>query len=110
MGPVYESHEIDGDKIVVTMSYSGPGGLSYEPVEPSLATAAIADADGKWHAAEIVECDDDTITFRAKDVKSPTALRYLWANDPTPSIRNSAGLPASPFRTDELDDTTPFDQ
>ncbi|MEZ5943387.1 MAG: sialate O-acetylesterase [Planctomycetaceae bacterium] len=110
MGPIYESHEIDGDKIVVTMTYSGPGGLSYEPVEPSLATAAIADADGKWHVAEIVECDDETITFRAKDVKSPTALRYLWANDPTPSIRNSAGLPASPFRTDELDDTTPFDQ
>jgi sialate O-acetylesterase len=29
------------------------------------------------------------------------AVRYAWAANPTCNLYNQAGLPASPFRTDE---------
>jgi sialate O-acetylesterase len=29
------------------------------------------------------------------------AVRYAWANNPEISLYNRAGLPASPFRTDD---------
>jgi len=34
-------------------------------------------------------------------VKSPRHVRYAWADNPECTLVNGAGLPASPFRTDE---------
>jgi hypothetical protein len=31
----------------------------------------------------------------------PVAVRYAWDDVPVASLRNRAGLPASPFRTDD---------
>jgi sialate O-acetylesterase len=31
---------------------------------------------------------------------APIAVRYAWADNPTCNLYNAAGLPASPFRTD----------
>ena len=33
---------------------------------------------------------------------TPVAVRYGWADNPTCNLDNAAGLPASPFRTDEF--------
>ena len=33
-------------------------------------------------------------------VAAPVAVRYGWADHPVCNLFNSAGLPASPFRTD----------
>jgi sialate O-acetylesterase len=34
-------------------------------------------------------------------VANPVAVRYAWADDPVCNLINQAGLPASPFRSDE---------
>ena len=35
-------------------------------------------------------------------IDEPVAVRYAWAADPDCNLVNSAGLPASPFRTDDF--------
>ena len=34
-------------------------------------------------------------------VQAPVAVRYDWADNPEGNLANSAGLPASPFRSDD---------
>jgi sialate O-acetylesterase len=61
---------------------------------------AIAGADKKfvWADARIA---GDTIVVSSGAVPSPVAVRYAWANNPICNLVNKAGLPASPFRTDD---------
>jgi hypothetical protein len=43
-----------------------------------------------------------TSPFHARAaVKEPVAVRYAWSNNPDCTLFNGAGLPASPFRTDD---------
>lgn len=52
-----------------------------------------------WAKAEI---DGDKIIVSAPEaVPYPVAVRYAWANNPVCNLYNGAGLPASPFRTDD---------
>ena len=37
----------------------------------------------------------------AYEVPKPVAVRYAWADNPECNLINEAGLPASPFRTDD---------
>ena len=37
---------------------------------------------------------------------NPVSVRYSWSNNPDGNLYNSAGLPASPFRTDTWKLTT----
>ncbi len=60
----------------------------------------IAGTDGKFVAAD-AKVEGDTIVVSSADVASPVAVRYAWADDPTCNLVNLAGLPASPFRSDE---------
>jgi sialate O-acetylesterase len=34
-------------------------------------------------------------------VPKPVAVRYAWANNPDVNLVNGAGLPVSPFRSDD---------
>ena len=36
------------------------------------------------------------------EVKSPVAVRYAWEDNPECNLANGAGLPASPFRTEQI--------
>jgi len=40
------------------------------------------------------------------DVAKPVAVRYGWAQHPVCNLYNKAGLPASPFRTDDFQGLT----
>ena len=37
----------------------------------------------------------------SEEVPKPVSVRYAWADNPAANLVNGAGLPASPFRTDE---------
>jgi sialate O-acetylesterase len=39
-------------------------------------------------------------------VPRPKTVRYGWSDHPVVNLVNEAGLPASPFRTDDLPATT----
>jgi sialate O-acetylesterase len=97
-GPIYKSMIIDGNKITLTFTDTD-GGLVAKGGE--LKYFAIAGQDKKfvWAKAKI---EGDKIIVRNDFVPNPVAVRYAWADNPdTANLYNKAGLPASPFRTDE---------
>jgi sialate O-acetylesterase len=61
---------------------------------------AVAGEDKQWHraAAKIV---GNTVIVASPEVKQPVAVRYAWADNPDCNLYNRAGIPASPFRTDD---------
>jgi sialate O-acetylesterase len=97
-GPVYRSYKIEGNKIRISFKHIS-GGLKSKNGEV-LKGFSIAGVDHKFHWAEaVIEGDDVTVSCR--DVEFPVAARYAWANNPVCNLYNGAGLPASPFRTDD---------
>jgi sialate O-acetylesterase len=60
----------------------------------------IAGADRIWHPVQ-ARVENDSLVFSSPDVPLPVAVRYAWAADPACTLYNGAGLPASPFRTDD---------
>lgn len=63
----------------------------------------LAGTDKQWHPAT-ARIDGDTVVVAASEVPAPVALRYAWDGNPEScNLYNRAGLPASPFRTDDWD-------
>lgn len=60
----------------------------------------IAGPDRKFYWAK-ARIDGNSIVVTAPEVSLPVAVRYAWANNPDCNLVNAAGLPATPFRTDE---------
>jgi sialate O-acetylesterase len=96
-GPLPAGHEIKGSEIVVTFKHAD-GGLVAKDGE--LKGFAIAGADKKWVRAT-AKISGATVIVSSAEVKEPQAVRYAWANNPDCNLQNGAGIPASPFRTDD---------
>jgi sialate O-acetylesterase len=60
----------------------------------------IAGADGVFFNAE-AKIEGNSVVLTAPEVGSPVSVRYGWSQFPLANLQNSAGLWASPFRTDE---------
>ncbi len=98
-GPLYESAAVEGSAIRVKFTHVA-GGLVAKG--GGLGSFTIADASGKFVPAKAV-IDGQSVIVSATEIASPLYVRYAWAEDPTDAnLYNSKGLPASPFRTDEL--------
>jgi sialate O-acetylesterase len=99
-GPLYRAYTIEGDKVRVRFTHAK--GLQTMPGDkPALLKGfAIAGADHKfvWADARI---EGETVVVWSKSITRPLAVRYDWADSPDGNLYNSAGLPASPFRTDD---------
>ena len=52
-----------------------------------------------WASAKILP--DGRIEVSAAAVKEPVAVRYAWADNPVVNMYSTAGLPLTPFRTDD---------
>jgi len=102
-GPVYQSQKIEGNAIALTFG-SAYGGLKASD-GGELKGFAIAGSDQKFHWAKAVIKGNQVIVSSA-DVANPVSVRYAWADNPQCNFINGAGLPASPFRTDNWPDTT----
>ncbi|MEQ1862279.1 MAG: sialate O-acetylesterase [Chthoniobacteraceae bacterium] len=61
---------------------------------------ALAGEDRKFVWAD-VEIDADHVLVSSRQVPKPVAVRYGWDDNPEANLINGAGLPASPFRTDD---------
>ena len=96
-GPMYEGYEVDGNVIRIRFSSLG-GGLVAKGGRLEGFTIAGADRKFHWAEARIV---GDCVEVSCKDVPRPLAVRYAWAHNPVCNLFNKAGLPASPFRTDD---------
>jgi hypothetical protein len=60
----------------------------------------VAGVDKQWKAAE-AKIVGETVVVSSAEVAQPAAVRYAWKDWPEYSLANGAGLPASPFRTDD---------
>ena len=96
-GPRYLKHEIIGPHVVVKMSHTDGGLVGKHDLRGFL----ICGEDRQWRQAE-VKIDGSKLFISSPEVPRPVAVRYAWAEVPVVSLWNGAGLPASPFRTDNF--------
>lgn len=109
-GPLYKSHAIEDGAIRVSFDNVGEGLMvgqktGLEPTKEipdgQLKRFAIAGEDQKWHWAEAT-IDGDAVVVKCADVPNPVAVRYAFTMNPVgANLYNKAGIPASPFRTDD---------
>ncbi|MDH4410878.1 MAG: sialate O-acetylesterase [Verrucomicrobiales bacterium] len=97
-GPLPAGSTIDGNAITVSFQHTN-GGLKSITGGP-LTGFQIADADQQWKPAE-AKIVGETVVISSAEVAQPVAVRYAWKDWPDYSFANGAGLPASPFRTDD---------
>jgi len=104
-GPLPAGHEIRGGEISVAFKHTD-GGLVAKDGE--LAGFVVAGSDKQWKPARARISGSDVIVSSA-EVANPVAVRYAWAPNPVCNLFNGAGLPASPFRTDDwpVDESAP---
>jgi len=95
-GPLFKSFKIVDGKVMISFTHVGMGLVVKDG---PLKGFVIAGADKKFVPAR-AEILGDTVVVSSTEVPVPTAVRYGWANVPDVNLFNTAGLPASPFRTD----------
>jgi sialate O-acetylesterase len=98
-GPVYRRMKVEGERVRLTFDHAG-GGLSAKG-GGALKGFAVAGTDGRFVWAE-ASIEGDEVVVWSPQVKRPAAVRYGWADNPECNLYNRAGLPASPFRTDDF--------
>lgn len=96
-GPVFRQAAREGDAMRLWFDHTGAGlkarGGALEGFE-------IAGADNKYSPAQ-ARIDGAAVIVSSPDVKEPAKVRYAWADNPSATLINAEGLPASPFRTGE---------
>jgi sialate O-acetylesterase len=97
--PTYKSMEKQGNKIILTFDHVDGGFRPFDVKEPR--GFAIAGSDRKFHNAQAKLAGPSTIEVWSEQVSDPVAVRYAWADNPICNLYSSAGLPATPFRTDD---------
>lgn len=96
-GPIYESMKIQGNTIRLRFSHrdsglkAGDGGL--------LRGFTVAGDNRVFYEARAA-IEGDEVVVTSEKVARPVAVRYGWESCPKCTLYNTAGLPASPFRTD----------
>jgi sialate O-acetylesterase len=96
-GPLPAGHKVSGKEVEVSFKHTD-GGLVAKDGE--LKGFAIAGADKKWVRAT-AKIQGTKVVVSSPEVTQPVAVRYAWADNPAFNLYNGAGLPASPFRTDD---------
>ena len=119
-GPEFQSAEIEGGKMRLKFSETACGLIArplpatYElnsaygetasqirnSPKSELEGFALCGVDNIWFWADAQIDGNDVIAWSDK-VPTPVAVRYAWADNPICNLYNTAGFPASPFRTDE---------
>jgi len=102
-GPVYQSQKVDGNAINLTFKAADGGLKASDGTE--LKGFAVAGSDQKFYWAKAV-IKGNQVVVSSTEVPNPVAVRYAWANNPVCNFVNGAGLPASPFRTDNWPEIT----
>ena len=95
-GPTYESMMVEDGSVRLRFKHVGSGLKAQGP----LVGFEIAGEDRKFRAAE-ARLEGEAVVVHSSEIAHPAAVRYAWADNPTCSLYNKEGLPASPFRTDD---------
>jgi sialate O-acetylesterase len=108
-GPTFRRLEVVDGKAVLTFEHVGAG---LRCQNTALSGFFVCGQDRRFRPAEARVSGRNQVSVWCKGIESPAAVRYAWANDPRGemSLYNSAGLPASPFRTDTYEQVAPLDK
>jgi sialate O-acetylesterase len=94
-GPRYSGYTVEKGLIRLRFEYGA--GLRARGEMEGFAIAA-EDRTFRWGKAVI---DGETVVVSHPEIANPKAVRYGWQDNPPSPLENVAGLPASPFRTDD---------
>jgi sialate O-acetylesterase len=95
-GPVYSSHKITGNKVIISFLNTG-GGLMARGGELKCFSVAAGDGKFVWAKAKI---ENGRVVVWSDEIQHPVSVRYAWADNPEgANLYNKEGLPAAPFRT-----------
>ena len=97
-GPLPAGSTAGGNTITVSFKHADGGLKSING--GALTGFEVAGADRRWKPAA-AEIAGETVVVGNPEVARPVAVRYAWKDWPDYSLANGAGLPASPFRTDD---------
>lgn len=96
-GPIFSGAQPEEGRI--RLSFRHAEGLKAQD-GGALKGFAVAGEDKKFVWAE-AKIEGDHIVVSSPEVPKPVAVRYAWADNPECNLVNAAGLPASPFRSDD---------
>ena len=94
-GPTLRAATPDASKMVLT--FDNADGLMLKGDANHVFAVAGADKKFSWATPTI---NGNAITLNSADVAAPLYARFGFSDNPRANLYNSAGLPASPFRTD----------
>ncbi|WP_305660231.1 sialate O-acetylesterase [Daejeonella sp.] len=95
--PVYSSHIVDKDKIIVQFANASNGLLSKGDQITSFEIAA----EDKIFVPAQARIEGSSIIVYNKNIKHPAAVRFAFNNTAIPNLFNKEGLPVNLFRTDD---------
>jgi len=99
-GPVYKSLKKSDNKLILDFYYTANGLVNKDNKTTDFQIAGI---DKIFYPAKVQINRDKTITIWSDKVKTPVSARYSFNNCAEGTLYNTAGLPASSFRTDDWD-------
>ena len=98
-GPVYDSMSSNKDRVRVVFKHAK--GLRTGNGDASVNNFLICGEDEVFFPAQ-AKIDGEAIEVSSPEVKNPVHVRYCWSDSFKQNLVNDAGLPASPFRTDDF--------
>lgn len=100
--PMYKSHDVNANKIIVDFTETGSG-LMVKNRYGYVNGFSIAGSDQKFHWAE-ARIVNGKVEVSSDRVPNPVAVRYAWETNPFDvNLFSTDGLPVTPFRTDDWD-------
>jgi sialate O-acetylesterase len=99
--PRYKSMEVQGNKVILTFDHVGGGLKAFDVNEPRGFAVAASDRQFVGAQARIVGKQNNQVEVWSERVSDPVAVRYAWADNPVCNLYSQAGLPVTPFRTDD---------
>ncbi len=96
-GPVFKSMAVEGEKVRINFEETGTG-LASRDGKP-LNWFEIIDADEGGFVEAEARIEGASVVLSSPQVKKPVAMRFAWSMLAEPNLVNSAGLPASAFRS-----------
>lgn len=96
-GPTFVSATREGAAMRVRFHHVSGGLIARDKPVQAL---ELAGKDRVFYPAD-GRIDRDTLVVMSFSVREPMAVRYAWTNAPEANLYNGAGLPATPFRSDQ---------
>jgi sialate O-acetylesterase len=105
-GPVFKEAKFADGKAICSFTDIG-GGLAskFGNNNPTVNGFELAGSDNQFRPAK-ARIVGETVVVTSDLVPDPKAVRFGWRNFPVVNLFNKEGLPASPFRSDDLPLTT----